>query len=53
MIKILPALFGEVCLTTLGVIALMNGIDGAVFATLVVAIAGLGGYYVKNMNPPS
>jgi len=53
MIKLLPALFAEVCITTLGVIALMNGLDGAIFASCVAALAGLGGYYVKNMNPPS
>ena len=52
MIKILPALFAIVCITTLGVIALMNGMDGAIFASCVGAIAGLGGYYIRTMKPP-
>jgi hypothetical protein len=52
MIKLLPALFAIICITTLGVIALMNAMDGAIFASCIGAIAGLGGYYVKNMNPP-
>lgn len=47
MIKLLPALFAEVCITTLGVIALMNGVDGAIFLSVIGTIAGLGGYYIK------
>lgn len=51
MIKLLPALFAEVCITMLGIVALMNGLDGAIFASCIAAIAGLGGYYVKTMKP--
>lgn len=50
--KQLTALFAEVCITVLGVIALMNGMDGAIFASCVGAIAGLGGYYIKVNKPP-
>lgn len=47
MTKLLPALFAEVCITTLGIVALMNGIDGAIFISVIGAIAGLGGYAIK------
>lgn len=53
MIKILPALFAEVCITTLGIFALVNGLDGAIFASCIAAIAGLGGYYIKSTKPPT
>jgi hypothetical protein len=52
MTKILPALFAEVCITTLGVIALMNGLDGAIFASCIGAVAGLGGYYINQNKTP-
>jgi hypothetical protein len=48
--KQLTALFAEVCITVLGAIALSNGLDGAIFATCVGALAGLGGYYIKSTN---
>ena len=45
--KQLSALFAEVCITILGVIALSNGMDGAIFATCIGSLAGLGGYFIK------
>lgn len=53
MIKLLPALFAEVCITALGIVALTNGLDGAIFASCIGAIAGLGGYYIRVNKPPS
>jgi hypothetical protein len=53
MIKLLPALFAIVCITTLGVIALENGIDGAIFISVIGTIAGLGGYYIRVNKPPA
>ena len=34
------------CLTTLEMTALIMGVDGAVFAVVVAAVAGLGGYTI-------
>ena len=36
-----------VCITALEVVALLKGIDGAVFGFVVAALAGLGGYEIK------
>lgn len=36
-----------VCLAGLGALAMVKGVDGAVFSIVVAAIAGLGGYEVK------
>uniref|UniRef100_A0A6H1ZUG6 Uncharacterized protein n=1 Tax=viral metagenome TaxID=1070528 RepID=A0A6H1ZUG6_9ZZZZ len=36
-----------VCITTLEVVALCKGINGAVFGIVIAALAGLGGYEVK------
>ena len=47
VIKQLPALFAIVAIATLGAIALSMGIDGAIFATCIGSIAGLGGYYIN------
>jgi hypothetical protein len=47
---LLPALFAEVCITTLGIIALMNGVDGAIFLSVIGTIAGLGGYTIKHLK---
>lgn len=46
--KQLPAIFAEVCITVLGAIALSNGLDGAIFTSCVIALAGLGGYHIKS-----
>jgi len=35
------------CITTLETIALLNGINGALFSIAIAAISGLGGYQVK------
>lgn len=35
------------CITALEVVAIMRGIDGAVFGIAIAAIAGLGGYEIK------
>lgn len=47
ILKQLTALFAEVCITVLGAIALSNGMDGAIFVACIGALAGLGGYYIK------
>lgn len=48
--KQLPALFAIVCITTLGVVALMKGMNGAIFASCIGALAGLGGYYINKAS---
>jgi ethanolamine transporter EutH len=53
MIKLLPVLFAEVCITILGGVALAYGLDGAIFATTIAAIAGLGGYAIRKSGTPS
>lgn len=35
------------CITALEVVALTQGIDGAIFGVAIAAIAGLGGYEIK------
>jgi len=35
------------CITALEVVALAQGVDGAVFGVVIAAIAGLGGYEIK------
>jgi len=41
------ALTAIVCLTVLEVVALMKGIDGAMFMAIVVIMAGIAGFEVK------
>jgi hypothetical protein len=53
MTKLLPALFAEVCITTLGIVALTHGVDGAIFISVIATIAGLGGYTIRKTSPPS
>jgi hypothetical protein len=53
MTKLLPILFAEVCIALLGIIALTKGIDGAIFATTIAALAGLGGYHISTTKPPT
>ena len=36
-----------VCITALEIVALWQGIDGAVFGIVIAALAGLGGYQLK------
>ena len=36
-----------VCIAALEVIALLQGINGAVFGIVIAALAGLGGYEIK------
>lgn len=50
MLKILPALFAIVCITTLGALALSYGLDGAIFVGCLGAIAGLGGYTINRQS---
>lgn len=38
-----------ISITALEVVALMNHIDGTVFSLVIAAIAGLGGYHLKNV----
>jgi len=46
----LPSLFAEVGITILGLAALYNGMDGAIFAAAIAALAGLGGYQIKSLS---
>lgn len=48
----LCVIFAEVGITVLGVFALVEGVDGAVFVSVIVALAGLGGYQVKRSSTP-
>ncbi len=50
MLKLLPTLFSIVCITVLTGLALGYGIDGALFATSLVAISGLGGYSIRQLS---
>lgn len=43
----LTAIVAEIAITTLGAIALSQGMDGAIFAGCIPALAGLGGYQLK------
>lgn len=52
MTKLLPALFAEICITVLGVVGLEHGLNGAIFAGCIAALAGLGGYSVKQAKSP-
>lgn len=38
------------CLTALGIMALINDIDGTLLAGLGVVIAGLGGFYASKVK---
>jgi hypothetical protein len=44
----LTAITAEIAITTLGAIALSKGMDGAIFAGCIAALAGLGGYQIKS-----
>lgn len=43
----LTAIIAEIAITTLGAIALSQGMDGAIFAGCIAALAGLGGYQLR------
>lgn len=49
MTKLLPTLFSIVAITVLAGIAIGQGQDGAIFATSLGALAGLGGYAIRQM----
>jgi len=44
--KQVATIVAEVCIMICGIAALANGLDGAIFASCITAIAGLGGYSV-------
>ena len=46
-----PALVAIVALVVVGVRALDRGVDGVVLAAVVTAIAGLGGFYLREVLP--
>lgn len=48
--KTIKALAAMLCLTTLETVALIKGIDGALFMPVVATIAGLGGYVIGHRN---
>jgi hypothetical protein len=52
MVKVLPALFGIVAITTLGIVALQYGVDSALIPTMIATIAGLGGYGTAILRTP-
>ena len=43
-------MFAEFALMILGIVALDNGIDGAIFITIIAAISGLGGYAIRKSD---
>ena len=45
-----PVITAQISILILGVCALYNGLDGAIFATCIAALAGLGGYQLKILN---
>ena len=47
LVDVLTELFAIVALAVLGGVGLSYGLDGALFITVVGAIAGLGGYSIK------
>lgn len=49
--KKLPALVAIAALAYVGVAALDHGINSVVLAAVVTAIAGLGGFYLKELLP--
>jgi hypothetical protein len=46
--KKLPVLMAIISLTFISYAALQKGLDGVIIATVVTAIAGLGGFYLKD-----
>jgi len=46
-----PALVAIIALVIVGVRALERGVDGVVLAAVVTAIAGLGGFYLRDVLP--
>lgn len=42
-----PPIIAMICIAGLEALALMKGIDGALFGIVVAALAGLGGYQMK------
>ena len=48
----LAVVVAELGIIVLGVFALVEGLDGAIFVTSIAALAGLGGYQVKQMRGP-
>ena len=38
------------CITALEVVALLKGINGAVFGVVIAALAGLGGYQIRALQ---
>lgn len=50
MRKHIVTIVAIVCITILEAIALIRGIDGAVFSTIVGVIAGLGGFWLGKQN---
>jgi hypothetical protein len=47
----LTPIVAEISITILAAIALSHDLDGAVFASCVAALAGLGGYSIKTNHP--
>ena len=42
-----PPIIAMICIVTLEVVALIQGVNGAVFGIVIAALAGLGGYEIK------
>ena len=47
--RYLTTIAAIISITALEAVALMNHIDGTVFSLVIAAIAGLGGYHLKNV----
>jgi hypothetical protein len=49
-LRCLTIVFAEFAIMILGVVALYQGVDGAIFVTCVAAISGLGGYTIRKSS---
>jgi len=48
--RLVKAITAIACLTTLEIVALVQGVDGALFGIVIAAIAGLGGYVMGGQD---
>ena len=46
MSKYIVSIVAIIAVAVLCIVALLNGVDGALYMTSVTVIAGLGGYYI-------
>lgn len=48
--KMIVPCLAIVCLTILEIVALLNGVDGALFSGVIIVIGGIAGYKIKGMR---